>query len=52
MLRIEQPRGTFKNYIFSYGRSAIVLEPKELQDSIIESLIEKKKLYIEFPFDE
>ena len=35
----------FKNYIFSYGSSAIVLEPKHLQDDIIKSLKEREYFY-------
>ena len=35
----------FKNYIFSYGSSAIVLEPKHLQDDIIKSLKERENFY-------
>lgn len=35
----------FKNYVFSYGSSAIVLEPKILQDLIIKSLNERLHYY-------
>ncbi len=35
----------FRSWINGYGKSAIVLEPKELRDFIIDSLLQRKKYY-------
>ena len=35
----------FRNWVFGYGSSAVVLEPEELRESVIESLKRRMELY-------